>query len=122
MDNKKKELYKIDNNEFRESIDINEDDYFRQSKSINNNPENSLSQTKVFDNNKKVAIPFTTERIFKKSDFEILGLLGRGSYAKVVKAKLIENDIIYAIKIIDKTIIEKVNSYIKRKKNCTKST
>ena len=75
-----------------------------------------------FDNNKKVAIPFTTERIFKKSDFEILGLLGRGSYAKVVKAKLIENDTIYAIKIIDKTFIEKVNSYIKRKKNCTKST
>ena len=53
--------------------------------------------------------PFPSQNIYKKEDFEIFGLLGRGSYAKVVKAKFIKNNTIYAIKIINKPFIIKVN-------------
>ena len=92
---------------FKPSIasEINEDDYFRQSKSLNNN-ENEVVHKKVFET--KANITFPTERIFRKNDFDILGLLGRGAYAKVVKAKHIQDNTIYAIKIVDRNFIEKV--------------
>jgi len=91
----------------KESIvsEMNEEDYFRQSKSLNNN-ENDVVHKKVFET--KPNITFPTERIFRKNDFDILGLLGRGAYAKVVKAKNIQDNTIYTIKIIDKSFIEKV--------------
>lgn len=85
--------------------EMNEDEYFRQSKSINNN-ENDVVHKKVFES--KADISFPTERIFRKSDFDILGLLGRGAYAKVVKAKHKQDNMIYAIKIVDRSFIEKV--------------
>ena len=88
------------------STDVNEDDYFRASNSVTNG-EHEIPHKKIFES--KVNIEFPTERVFKKSEFEILGLLGRGAYAKVVKAKLIQDNAIYAIKIIDKSFIEKVN-------------
>jgi serine/threonine protein kinase len=42
------------------------------------------------------------------NDFDILNILGRGSYAKVVLAKNIYTGDLYAIKIIDKKFLEKV--------------
>ena len=66
-------------------------------------------------------LPFATKNIFKKDDFEIIGSLGRGSYAKVVKARIIKNKQIVAIKIIEKPFIIKVNNQnIQRKRNCIK--
>lgn len=53
-------------------------------------------------------IPFPTKNIFKKDDFEFIGNIGRGSYAKVVKAKLIRDNTIYAVKIINRPFVEKV--------------
>jgi hypothetical protein len=91
--------------------EINEEDYFRQSKSITNEPIFKPSSDKVNEKifEPKKAIPFPTKNEYKKNEFEILGLLGRGAYAKVVKAKLKKDGSIYAIKIIDKSFIEKVN-------------
>ena len=98
---------KSDKNVIRSTIgEIDEEDYSVQSKSLTN--EQEFLQKKNFEQ-KKSSIPFPTESVYKKSDFEILGLLGRGAYAKVVKAKLIKNNAIHAIKIIDKSFIEKVN-------------
>lgn len=42
------------------------------------------------------------------NDFLILSLLGRGAYARVVKAQLITSDKEYAIKIIDKKFLDKL--------------
>ena len=86
--------------------DINEEDYVRQSKSLQSVTEYEFLKKKEFES--KVNIIFPSERIFRKNEFDILGLLGRGAYAKVVKAKHIQDNIIYAIKIIDKTFIVKV--------------
>lgn len=44
-------------------------------------------------------------------DFELMYVLGRGSYAKVVKAKNIFTDKFYALKIIDKKFLAKVNIF-----------
>lgn len=49
---------------------------------------------------------------YSKNDFEVLGLLGKGAYAKVVKARCLKDDKIYAIKILDREFIERVNSFI----------
>ena len=105
MDNEVLNKNSEKNIDARSSNEMTEEDYFRQSKSITNN-EQEIFQKKVFE--QKKTIPFRTESEYKKSDFEILGLLGRGAYAKVVKAKLIKNDVIHAIKIIDKSFITKV--------------
>ena len=45
------------------------------------------------------------------NDFELMYVLGRGSYAKVVKAKNIFTDKFYALKIIDKKFLAKVNIF-----------
>ena len=42
------------------------------------------------------------------NDFDIIQVLGRGSYAKVVLARNIFSGMQYAIKIIDKKFLEKV--------------
>ena len=106
MDYDKKFLQnQSENNKIIKTSDIEEEEFFSQSKSTNNQ-EQVLLQKNLFDTNNKIA--FTIDRVFKKEDFEILGLLGRGAYAKVVKAKLIQDNTIYAIKIIDKSFIEKV--------------
>jgi hypothetical protein len=86
----------------------NEEDYFRGSTSNENDSE--------FQIKLKTKIPFHSKNKFTKNDFEILGLLGRGAYARVVKARLIKNDTIYAIKIIEKEFIEKVNLVFTRGK------
>ena len=54
-------------------------------------------------------LPFNSKNSFTKDDFEVLGILGKGAYAKVVKARYIKTNEIVAIKIIEKTFIEKEN-------------
>jgi len=46
-------------------------------------------------------------KTFKKSDFEILAELGRGSYSKVLKANYIAEEKLKAIKVIDRDFMEK---------------
>ena len=76
--------------------------------------EDELSKIEEHDNKKQnivtERIPFVSKNKFKKSDFEIIGLLGRGAYAKVVKAKLISTDTIYAVKILERNFFEKVKA------------
>ena len=84
------------------SHEISDDEYF--SSSHKNGEESKEFHSKY----EKTNIPFRTRNQFRKSDFEILGLLGRGTTAKVVKAMLLSNNSIYAIKIIRKQFIENV--------------
>jgi hypothetical protein len=44
------------------------------------------------------------------SDFDLISVLGKGSYAKVIHGKNIYTGDSYAIKIIDKKFVEKVNN------------
>lgn len=44
-------------------------------------------------------------------DFELLRVLGKGSYGKVVLAKNIYTNKYYAIKVIDKYFLEKVSNF-----------
>lgn len=43
------------------------------------------------------------------SDFKKLKVIGKGSFAKVIQAEHIKSRKVFAIKIIDKIVIEKVN-------------
>jgi len=83
--------------EDKQEEDEEEDDYFA---------EIQLSKSKKYNFN---YLPFNTKNTFTKEDFDILCVLGKGAYARVVKAKYKKNDEIVAIKVIDKAFIEKEN-------------
>ena len=90
-----------------------DDSYFRNS-SIK--PEESTSTVTIsFSNlsledkkNESLIIPFSSRKSFSKTDFEVIEVLGKGAYAKVVKARYLPTKEIKAIKIIYRSIIEKV--------------
>ena len=48
---------------------------------------------------------FSSKNLYKKSDFEFIETIGRGAYAKVVKAKLIRENKNYFIKIFNKSFV-----------------
>lgn len=87
-----------------------EEEYFKNTSDF---PVKRVSDVEI--NNNKLSldyynynmIPFTCKVYYSKKDFEILGPLGKGSFAKVVKARNIKNDEIKAIKIINRSFIEK---------------
>jgi hypothetical protein len=93
-----------------------DDDYFRNS-SIKPSTETEINvqfENLLLNGNNSYEtsyIPFPTNNYFSKNDFEVIELLGKGAYAKVVKALCTKNKEIKAIKIIDKCFIEKVNFY-----------
>ena len=58
---------------------------------------------------RKQTIPFHCKTFYTKGDFEVLNLCGKGAYAKVVKAKCVQNNEIKALKIIDKNFLLKEN-------------
>lgn len=66
------------------------------------------------DNENILIIDSTTGSPIKKNtikDFDISFLLGKGSYAKVVLAKNIYTNKLYALKVIDKSFLAKVRKY-----------
>lgn len=67
------------------------------------NTSNSTSDT---EKNKKDHLKSSPKKM-TINDFKIIRNLGKGSYAKVISAKNIHNNKNYAIKIIDKTFIER---------------
>ncbi len=91
-----------------------DDDYFRNS-SIKPNTESEVNvqfENLLLNDNDSYEtsyIPFPTNNNFSKNDFEVIELLGKGAYAKVVKALCTKNKEIKAIKIVDKCFIEKVD-------------
>jgi len=101
-----------------ERISLTEQSYFK-SPNTQNHPKNSEAEVDLeFDkllitgNKEHVYIPFPTKNIYSKNDFEVLELLGKGAYAKVVKAKCLRENTIKAIKIIDKHFMERVSDKI----------
>jgi hypothetical protein len=92
---------------------ISEEEYFRDSSVSNMINKRSdegidLKQLLINDDNNRITIPFSCKVYYSKSDFEILGVLGKGAYGKVVKARHIKDNKIKAIKIIDSNHIERV--------------
>ena len=57
-------------------------------------------------------IPFPTLNLFAKTDFDVVELMGKGAYGKVVKAMYSKTMELKAIKIIDKSFIEKVREIL----------
>ena len=55
----------------------------------------------------KSHIVFPSLNVFSKKDFEVIELLGKGAYAKVVKALHLKTKEVKAIKIMDRTFMEK---------------
>ncbi len=103
------ELDSSDSDGYLKPIEEDDDQFFHPSNSLTNEfscrNDYSESDTQSIFSEK---IPFPTKNYFKKEDFEIINLLGSGSYAKVVKAKFTKNNMIVAIKIINKPFILKV--------------
>ena len=83
----------------------NDGDFFRETRDsiIQSSSKNEESPKK------KEKIYFVSKNKFEKSDFEIMGLIGRGAYAIVVKAKHRVTKHIFSIKIITKSFIDKEN-------------
>jgi len=87
--------------------EMTEEEYFKDSLC---NRSSVLSTLDNLTLKEKFDLTFTREyKSFKKSDFEILAELGRGSYSKVLKAKYLNEDKLKAIKIMDKDFMEKEN-------------
>lgn len=87
--------------------EMTEEEYFKDSLC------NRSSLLSTFDNlnlKDKFDLTLISEyKTFKKSDFEILAELGRGSYSKVLKARYIKEDKLKAIKVMDRDFMEKEN-------------
>ena len=86
--------------------EMTDEEYFKDSlcnrSSILSNFENLTIKDK-FD----LTLISEYKKSFKKSDFEILAELGRGSYSKVLKARHIKEGEIKAIKIMNRDFMEK---------------
>ena len=122
MDNSyKKNQTKNDTSQSDESLQPEEidDEVFFSPSSLRNEVSRNTNFPNL-NNPNHCKLPFPTKNYFKMEDFEILELLGRGSYAKVVKAKIIKNNMIVAIKIIYIPFIVKVFLSKVRKINYTK--
>ena len=89
---------------------MNEDDYFKCS-DLSANSENDLDEllTKmnISKSKQKEAKKFKILNEFSKNDFEIIGFLGKGNFAQVLKARNLEKNSIHALKIVDKPFLEK---------------
>ena len=73
-----------------------------------NNIETSNNSNSTTDTEKKqIQSKVIISKKMSMEDFKIIRNLGKGSYAKVVYAKNINNNKNYALKIIDKTLIER---------------
>ena len=97
-----------------DKISLTEQSYFKGPNN-QNDPKNSeaevdleLDKLLITGNKEQAYIPFPTKNIYSKNDFEVLELLGKGAYAKVVKAKCLRENMIKAIKIIDRHFMERV--------------
>jgi hypothetical protein len=78
----------------------------------NNTEHKSLTSTKSNDNIFIIESP--TESPRKRNtinDFDLISVLGKGSYAKVIHGKNIYTGDSYAIKVIDKQFVDKVRGY-----------
>ncbi len=97
-----------------DKISLTEESYFK-SPNTQMNPEHleaevdlELDKLLIAGNKEQAYIPFPTKNIYSKTDFEVLELLGKGAYAKVVKAKCLRDNMIKSIKIIDKHFMQRV--------------
>ena len=70
-----------------------------------NNPSN-INSTSDIDESQKDYSDASPKKL-SMNDFKVIRNIGKGSYAKVIHAKHINNNKNYAIKIIDKTFIER---------------
>jgi serine/threonine protein kinase len=87
--------------------EMTEEEYFKDSLC---NSSYVLSNMENLNLKDKFDLTIISEyKNFKKNDFEILSELGRGSYSKVLKAKLIKEDKLKAIKIMDRDFMEREN-------------
>lgn len=93
--------------------------YFKNSSINSSNKPNSdeinvmLDNLLLSNNNSNYSLSFHSPNSYSKNDFEVIELLGKGAYAKVVKALCTKNKEIKAIKIIDRNFIEKVFYFFK---------
>ncbi len=118
--------YKDDNNKDsnKDNIINNSNIYSSEMKNINKSKEKKFSSFDIYNNNnnnydnknkineKKEKIEEKEEKDKKKlsiEDFEVSFTLGKGSYAKVVLAKNKNSQKLYALKIIDKKFLKRVN-------------
>jgi serine/threonine protein kinase len=86
------------NDQKYDSSRFNSDDYF------NSSGNNSRDNSGIFDN-------LRSKNNLNQADFVILELIGSGAYGKVYKAKCIYSGKLYAIKVLDKKHLLKLNKY-----------
>ena len=83
-------------------LDINNSNPISE-KEINNFDNNSSSKTTSYSNFRS-----SKDKNYSLKDFKILQEVGRGSYANIYKAHLLEDkEKIYALKVINKELLEK---------------
>jgi len=77
-------------------------DYFKNKSSISSN--SNLNES---ENSNEKHFNYTSKISFSSNDFELISLLGSGAYAKVYKARLKKTGDFYALKMIDRVVMEK---------------
>lgn len=89
--------------------EMTEEEYFRDSTVMRDSILSNFDNLTIKDKHDLTMTMIGEMKQYKKSDFEILAELGRGSYSKVLKAKYIKDNKIKAIKVMDKDFMEKEN-------------
>ena len=93
----------------KNNLNNNEDELFRSSSVDYFRTSNAFESLLLNEKTNLQKIKMTSKNNFNENDFELLSRLGNGAYAEVYKAKHKKTSQIYAIKIIDKKLIEKEN-------------
>ena len=93
----------------KNNLNNNEDDLFRSSSVDYFRTSNAFESLLLNEKTNLQKTKMTSKNNFNENDFELLSRLGNGAYAEVYKAKHKKTSQIYAIKIIDKKLIEKEN-------------
>ena len=98
----------------RKGLSFNEENRIYYSDNINKFQKNSkiMYQRQKFKTMKEIAlpIPLKSKKEYKKDDFDVIALCGKGAYGTVLQVKLKSDpEKYYAIKVIDIQSMKKVN-------------
>jgi len=88
---------------------LNEEDYFKGS-DLSAGSEKALDELLTKMNkasNKKAKKKYKIINDYSKTDFEIIGFLGKGSFAQVLKARHNKLNEIIALKVVERSFLEK---------------
>lgn len=98
-----------DSGEINDKFSDNNDEYFDEVESSNDDFAEKIKVLHIRNVLKDMSINLNVRKVYTIKDFDIISFLGTGAHSKVVLAKEIDTGKVVAIKITDKSLLEREN-------------